>query len=841
VGAFVMTLNGLIEMLDDRVQRRMSLIVLILLFTFCTCGSGTHQQTTVYNIDVGHPTTTSTLVSRDDESQGSDGERSTDLQNTPSTYKRTTTIFAASSSSIGSTLSIKTTSRSKLWSPYSTLGDFIEENDEEQFPQSFKNPLSKVDFTTPVEMGAKGGGEPEATSISVENDARPVQKLPIISSIRHFRSRKSFVRTRKNPTEGSGAGDISSVSTRGSSDSIDARTNNNLQSEPTVRGSHVDVTDLVREQGDQPYYLPISTATTSSVPQNYTSGTKAFKYGKVVEEKANTGRENSGISSENDMGAVYGIPYFTRTTGRNSTNSSSNLKKINKAFLVPKREKNNVSESSGRGSQRPGIGTTELKITSRRKGNNTDGTGTERQSAGFRKNGLLLLESAFTPAATVHSDETHHNASKDYHQNRDKSPIDSTGGHQPTKKPRRKSGTGGGGGKKSHEKSDNSTRKAKIEGEVLLSIHESTSSSNEQEIKQPRVSSQPEKPSGLERKRPGSETYSQQHVAFRKVKEKQRIASRFPDTQGKSDYKSNYDQNAHSDNNDLPSQLPQSGDGGESSDSSSFSIQQQQQSNTNDKTHYSQNMASSQDYFPSSFGKNGSLDSGEETSYFENNGMYEVELSRAPVFDGEEEYDTPADSTSSSPTSSSLDSEIKPEIDIVRAFLNIVESQHLLGDNCTRGTEYNLGEGVVDRYAQERFRLEAELTVNRANMLTRFWKYAEPKTLDDEYLLHAMVISLIEFDEDIFAAGNCYDENQYKNYTLFCPYGYREKDGSILVKDLSLEYPYLSNTSEWFYKAKKDGFRVVRNYNQFRRGKKELLCQRLSTFTFFYFPYIPVQ
>lgn len=57
--------------------------------------------------------------------------------------------------------------------------------------------------------------------------------------------------------------------------------------------------------------------------------------------------------------------------------------------------------------------------------------------------------------------------------------------------------------------------------------------------------------------------------------------------------------------------------------------------------------------------------------------------------------------------------------DLVTKFLQIVESQHLLGANCTAGTALNLGEGVVDRYAQDRFRVEANVAVNRANMLTR--------------------------------------------------------------------------------------------------------------------------
>lgn len=107
---------------------------------------------------------------------------------------------------------------------------------------------------------------------------------------------------------------------------------------------------------------------------------------------------------------------------------------------------------------------------------------------------------------------------------------------------------------------------------------------------------------------------------------------------------------------------------------------------------------------------------------------------------------------------STYDSMNKPNLDIMTKFLRIVESQSLLGDNCTAGTDFNLGEGVVDRYAQERFRLEAEVAVNRANWLTRLWKYADKAVLDSEYLLHVNLYSMIEMDEDIFAAGNCYDK-----------------------------------------------------------------------------------
>lgn len=165
--------------------------------------------------------------------------------------------------------------------------------------------------------------------------------------------------------------------------------------------------------------------------------------------------------------------------------------------------------------------------------------------------------------------------------------------------------------------------------------------------------------------------------------------------------------------------------------------------------------------------------------------------------------------------------------DVVTKFLRLIETQHLLGENCTAGTHLNLGEGVVDRYAQERFRIEADVAVNRANMLTRLWKYSGRDVMHHEYLLHAVVVSMVEFNKDIFAAGNCYDQNQYKEYQLFCPFAYRLPDGPILAKDLAVEYKYLSNTSEWFYIARKNAERVIRNNNQFLRGELYLILRNI--------------
>lgn len=175
------------------------------------------------------------------------------------------------------------------------------------------------------------------------------------------------------------------------------------------------------------------------------------------------------------------------------------------------------------------------------------------------------------------------------------------------------------------------------------------------------------------------------------------------------------------------------------------------------------------------------------------------------------------------------------KVDIVTRFLRIIENQHLLGENCTAGTDLNLGEGVVDQYAQERFRLEANLAVNRANMLTRLWKYAPEVMSGSEYLLHASVLSMVEFDEDIFAAGNCYDKLQYRERWLYCPFAHRLQDEEgVLVKDLAVEYKYLSNSSEWFYIARKNAERRIASYNQFSRGKLPCIYIYIYAYTDLY-------
>lgn len=131
----------------------------------------------------------------------------------------------------------------------------------------------------------------------------------------------------------------------------------------------------------------------------------------------------------------------------------------------------------------------------------------------------------------------------------------------------------------------------------------------------------------------------------------------------------------------------------------------------------------------------------------------------------------------------------------------------------------NYAKQIRYLFLQERFRVEAEVAVNRANMMTRLWKYAHREIMDSEYLLHANLFSMVEFNENIFAAGNCYDKHQYKDYLLFCPYAYRLPEGRLLAKNLAFEYNYLGNTSEWFFQARKNAEKVIKKKRTFNYGE----------------------
>ncbi|EDW56951.1 GM16012 [Drosophila sechellia] len=106
---------------------------------------------------------------------------------------------------------------------------------------------------------------------------------------------------------------------------------------------------------------------------------------------------------------------------------------------------------------------------------------------------------------------------------------------------------------------------------------------------------------------------------------------------------------------------------------------------------------------------------------------------------------------------------------------------------------------------------------NWANM--GIFKTTGRSVQEDVNLLHASVLSMVEFDDDIFAAGNCFDWNEHPAQPgLFCPFAYRLPPpnlGAVFAKDLAMEYHYLGNTSEWFFLARKNAEKVIARNEQY--------------------------
>lgn len=73
-----------------------------------------------------------------------------------------------------------------------------------------------------------------------------------------------------------------------------------------------------------------------------------------------------------------------------------------------------------------------------------------------------------------------------------------------------------------------------------------------------------------------------------------------------------------------------------------------------------------------------------------------------------------------------------------------------------------------------------------------------PAVQKDINLLHASVLSMVEFDEDIFAGGHCFDENQYPlKKGLFCPFAHRlpAPEVSLLFEEIKRAGKFII---EWF-------------------------------------------
>ena len=147
-------------------------------------------------------------------------------------------------------------------------------------------------------------------------------------------------------------------------------------------------------------------------------------------------------------------------------------------------------------------------------------------------------------------------------------------------------------------------------------------------------------------------------------------------------------------------------------------------------------------------------------------------------------------------------SRIKSVIEALRKVAD-VEQQLQENNGCNKVDLLNI------TFDERRWKKEALLTVQVANLMTSLWRAAGdngyPVAANDALLYH-YVRSIVLFSPSVFGSVICFDNNSYKNYTRFCPYAFRDSDlnGSVRVFDIANgDYDYTTDTNAiWWHEPR---------------------------------------
>ena len=147
-------------------------------------------------------------------------------------------------------------------------------------------------------------------------------------------------------------------------------------------------------------------------------------------------------------------------------------------------------------------------------------------------------------------------------------------------------------------------------------------------------------------------------------------------------------------------------------------------------------------------------------------------------------------------------SRIKSVIEALRKVAD-VEQQLQENNGCNKVDLLNI------TFDERRWKKEALLTVQVANLMTSLWRApgdnGYPVAANDALLYH-YVRSIVLFSPSVFGSVICFDNNLYKNYTRFCPYAFRDSDlnGSVHVFDIANgDYDYTTDTNAiWWYEPR---------------------------------------
>ena len=114
-------------------------------------------------------------------------------------------------------------------------------------------------------------------------------------------------------------------------------------------------------------------------------------------------------------------------------------------------------------------------------------------------------------------------------------------------------------------------------------------------------------------------------------------------------------------------------------------------------------------------------------------------------------------------------------------------------------------------FDERRWKKEALLTVQVANLMTSLWRSREKegnRVGVNDALLYHFVRSIVLFSPSVFGSVICFDNYLYKNYTRFCPYAFRDPglNNSVHVIDIvsaSQGYDYTRDENAiWWHKPK---------------------------------------
>ena len=119
----------------------------------------------------------------------------------------------------------------------------------------------------------------------------------------------------------------------------------------------------------------------------------------------------------------------------------------------------------------------------------------------------------------------------------------------------------------------------------------------------------------------------------------------------------------------------------------------------------------------------------------------------------------------------------------------------------TRACSGGTGETLPVDFDHSLWTRHAQVAVRMANLLTKVIirnNNTFPRSIEED--LFSLVRNNVDGNTLLFGSAIAVEEYVFPKYRLFCPYAY-EKD-RVYAHDISLNYDYLNNSTEWYHKLR---------------------------------------